>query len=83
MNEVVSPVFQRYAVPKLAVNTAEVSAQNTSGFVVETVAIGFETAIEIVPVELDVPAVAEQVYVVEAAVGETTSVFPIVPSFHT
>jgi hypothetical protein len=48
-------------VPKLAVNVAEVSAQKVNASNEDIVAVGFETAIEIVAVELDVPAVAEQV----------------------
>ena len=60
-----------------------VSAQKVKGFNEDIVATGFDTAIDIVAVELDVPAVAVHVYVVEAAVGEITRVFPIVPSFHT
>jgi hypothetical protein len=70
-------------VPEFADNTAEVSAQNTSGLLVEMVAVGFETSMEIDPDAFEVPAVAVHVYVVEAAVGETTSVSPMVPSLHT
>jgi hypothetical protein len=70
-------------VPEFAVKTAEVSAQKVKGFNEVMVAVGFDTAIVIVPVEFEVPAVAVHVYVVEAAVGEATRVFPIVPPFHT
>ncbi len=69
--------------PELAVKTADVSAQNTKGLVVEMVAVGFETAIVMEDEALEVPAVAVQVYVVVAAVGDTVRVFPIVPSFQT
>jgi hypothetical protein len=44
-----------------AVNVAEVSAQNTKGLLVEIEAVGAETAIVIVELALDVPAVALQV----------------------
>jgi hypothetical protein len=67
----------------LALKVADVSAQKINGLVVETVAVGADVAMVIVEEEFEVPAVAVQVYVVEAAVGETTTVFPMVPSFQT
>jgi len=57
----VSPVLHKYAVPEFAVKVAVVSAQNVNGFNVDMVAVGFDTAIVIVPVEFEVPAVAVQV----------------------
>ncbi len=45
----------------MAVKTADVSAQNTKGLVVEMVAVGFETEIEMEDDALEVPAVAVQV----------------------
>ena len=47
--------------PEFAVKVAVVSAQKVNGSDEDMLAVGFETAIEIVAVELDVPAVAEQV----------------------
>ena len=45
----------------MAVKVADVSAQNTSGLLLEILAVGADIAIVIVELALDVPAVAEQV----------------------
>ena len=45
----------------MAVKVAEVSAQKINGFKEDIVAVGFDTAMDMVAEEFEVPAVAEHV----------------------